>query len=381
MLGAFVLNGALLGSWATRVPALAEQVGADAGALGLSLLGASVGMIAAALLSGPWCARFGARALMTAGGAGACALLPMVGAATSPVALGVVLVALGVTVGVMDVAMNVAGVTVLRRTGKPIMPVFHAGFSIGTLVGAVGAAVAAGNELSPLRHLAVVAVAAAVLAAAVARWIPVEEPRPGIVEPGAAARPGRRRPALWLLGCVALCASVAEGASADWSAFFGVHQRGLSEASAALIYAAFSVVMAATRLCGAMIQRRWGATRMLVAGSLVGGFGLLLAVAVPAPVCTFLGFALAGAGLAYASPVVVELGGSIGRRADGGGGEHEVAFVTTLAYSGFLLGPPLIGAVAELTGLLVALGFIAIVVLLIGPLAMAAAARSDSAMR
>ncbi|MEU2563149.1 MFS transporter [Streptomyces longispororuber] len=372
VLGAFVLNGALLGSWAPRVPALAERTGAGEGALGLSLLGTSAGMITAALLAGRLCAAFGARVVMTVSGVAASAVLPALGLARSPVTLGLLLLVLGCMVGAMDVAMNVAGVTAVRRTGRALMPLFHAAFSLGTLAGSVGAAVAAGQGLPPSRHFALVAVFCGGVTLGIARWIPVEE---RLKVPAAGGRAGRapsRRPALWLLGGVALCASVAEGATADWSALFGVRERGLGEATGALIYSCFSLTMACTRLCGEAVQRRWGAPRMLVGGAAIGGLGLAAAVVVPSPALTFAGFAVAGAGLAYASPVVMELSGAAGRRADGGGGEREVAFATTIAYSGFLLGPPMVGGIAELTSLPLALGAVAVLVLLIAPLTLAA---------
>jgi MFS family permease len=375
VLGAFVLNGALLGSWAPRVPALAGQIGADEGALGLSLLGASVGMIAASLLAGRLCAVFGARVVMTVAGVAGSGMLPALGLARSPAALGLLLIVLGAMVGVMDVAMNVAGVTAVRRTGRAIMPLFHAAFSFGTLAGSVGAAVAAGQGLAPSRHFVVVAVICGGVTVGIARWIPVEERLRVPAQSGhGGGRAPFRRPALWLLGAVALCASIAEGATADWSALFGVQERGLSEATGALIYSCFSVTMACTRLCGEAIQRHWGAPRMLIGGAVIGGLGLATAVMAPLPALTFAGFAVAGVGLAYASPVVMELSGAAGRRADGGGGEREVAFATTIAYSGFLLGPPMVGGIAELTSLPVALGAVAVLVLLIGPLTLAAGA-------
>jgi MFS family permease len=372
VLGAFVLNGVLLGSWAPRVPALAAQIGAEEGALGLSLLGASVGMIAASLLAGRLCAAFGARVVMTVAGVAGSAMLPALGLARSPVALGMLLIVLGAMVGVMDVAMNVAGVTAARRTGRTIMPLFHAAFSFGTLAGSVGAAVAAGQGLAPSRHFVIVAVVCGGVTVGIARWIPVEELLRVPAKSGHAGRAPVRRPVLWLLGGVALCASIAEGATADWSALFGVQERGLSEATGALIYSFFSITMACTRLCGEAIQRRWGAPRMLIGGAVIGGLGLVTAVMAPSPALTFAGFAVAGVGLAYASPVVMELSGAAGRRADGGGGEREVAFATTIAYSGFLLGPPMVGGIAELTSLPVALGAVAVLVLLIAPLTLAA---------
>lgn len=113
--------------------------------------------------------------------------------------------------------------------------------------------------------------------------------------------------------------------AADWSALFGVQERGLSEATGALIYSCFSITMACTRLCGEAIQRRWGAPRVLIGGAEIGGLGLATAVMAPSPALTFAGFAVAAVGLAYASPVVMQLSGAAGQRTDGGGGEREVA--------------------------------------------------------
>ncbi|CAM3635031.1 MFS transporter [Kibdelosporangium persicum] len=371
VLGVFALNGVVFGSWAPRVPALAAQIGAEEGALGLSLLGASIGMIASALLAGSLCARYGARVMVLISAVAGCVVLPVLGLATSPAQLGLVLFALGVTVGVLDVAMNVAAVTAIRQAGRAMMPVFHAFFSIGGLVGALGAAGAAASQLNPSRHLAVVAVIGVVMAVVFSRRIPVEDLKPNAHQEGP-RRSLVKRPVLWLLGFIALCSSVAEGASVDWSAFFGVHERGIGEASAALIYAGFSICMAVARLLGERIETRWGPQRMLIGGSTIGALGLFLAVLVPVPAFTFIGFALAGLGLAYGFPVALELAGAVGRRADGGGGERELGFVTTIAYSGFLLGPPMIGGIASVTSLSVALGVAGVIALAMAPLTLLA---------
>ncbi|GAB3875272.1 hypothetical protein GCM10029964_019030 [Kibdelosporangium lantanae] len=229
-----------------------------------------------------------------------------------------------------------------------------------------------------MSHLSITAAVGVLIVTGIVRWVPVEvrpEQRP---EPGRAVA---RRPVLWLLGFIALCSAIAEGASSDWSAFFGVHERGLDESAAALVYAGFSVAMAVMRLLGERIETRWGATRMLVVGALTAACGLFLAVAVPVAVCTYVGFALAGGGLAFAFPIALELAGASGRRADGGGGERELGFVSTIAYSGFLLGPPMVGGVASALGLpfsLVVVGFIAAT---IAPLAVGAHRARDRERR
>jgi MFS family permease len=372
VLGIFALNGVVFGSWAPRVPALAAQIGAAEGPLGLSLLGASIGMIASALLTGSLCARYGARVIVVIAAVVGCAVLPVLGMAASPLQLGLILVVLGVMVGGLDVAMNIAAVTAIRQSGRAIMPVFHASFSIGGLIGALGAALAVSLELNPLRHLSIVAVVGALIALSFSRWIPVEQLRPASENDGP-KRSLVKRPVLWLLGFIALCSSVAEGASVDWSAFFGVHQRGIGEAAAALVYAGFSISMAVARLLGERIETRWGAQRMLIGGSTLGAVGLFVAVLVPVPAFTYIGFALAGMGLAYGFPIALELAGAVGQRADGGGGERELGFVTTIAYSGFLLGPPMVGGIASITNLSMALGVAGVIAWAIAPLALLAA--------
>ena len=154
----FALNGIIIGSWAPRMPAFADQIGASHGVLGLALLGGSVGMIATASLAGR-CVRPLRR---PHDGAGVRARRPAV---VLPV---LALVALTTAararcwccsarlVGMLDVAMNVAAVTVIRRTERPLMPVFHAGFSFGALAGSIGAAFAAGHGLGLVPHFLIV---------------------------------------------------------------------------------------------------------------------------------------------------------------------------------------------------------------------------------
>jgi MFS family permease len=188
-----------------------------------------------------------------------------------------------------------------------------------------------------------------------------------------------RRPVLWLLGSIAFCSAIVEGANADWAALFAVHERGMSEASGALMYSVFCLSMGVIRLFGERIQRRFGAVRILVAGSLLAGAGLLTAAIVPVAWVTYAGYVLGGIGVALVFPVVLDLAGAVSRRGDGTGGEREIGFVTTIAYTGFLLGPPMLGGIAELTNLSFAIGCVAFVASLIAltTLAMAAARRRE----
>ncbi|CAL9611457.1 Inner membrane protein YbjJ [Actinosynnema sp. ALI-1.44] len=368
----FLFNGALFLSWAARMPALAAQVGATEGTLGLALLGASIGLALTAPFAARACATLGARKLVTAGVAVTVVAVPSLTLADTPLQLGLILFVLGSCGATLDVGMNVAAVAVTRALDRPLMPQFHAGFSIGGLVGSLGAAAAAGAGWGLQRHLVTAAVVGAVAMAVLIKHVPGatgETP-----EAREDRRPVLRRPVLWLLAGITLFSAIAEGAASDWSALFFVQERQVGEAAAAAGYAGFSVAMAIARLGGEPAQRRLGPYRLLAGGAIVAATGLALAVTVPVPAAGYAGFALVGLGLAFCFPVVMDLAGDAGRRADGTGGEREIGLVTTVAYTGFLAGPPLVGGIAHASDLSVSLGCVALIIALIVPTVFAARA-------
>lgn len=346
----FGLCGAVNGSWAPRVPALSAQLRAGPGQLGLTLLVMAAGMLITAAVSGRLVERFGARAVIVASVLLSCVVLPMMGMLPSLAGFAIAMAGLGVASGALDVSMNVAGVGVERRLERPVMPVFHAGYSFGGLAGSAAAGLAAAHHWSPARHFVVVAVVVAVILAAVLHGLPRSAPRTGGTVPAPGVAPGRG-PVLWLLAAIALLSAIAEGASSDWSALLLVTAHGVGQGTAALALSAFSLAMALARLSGAWVQHRFGATSTLAVGALLAGLGLVTAATVPVTALAIAGFGLAGAGLAAAFPIALGLAGAAGRRDDGGGGEREVAFVTTIAYTGFVGGPPMIGGIAQLTSL------------------------------
>lgn len=320
----FLLNGAVFGTWATRVPALAEQVGAEVGSLGLALLGASVGLAVTAPLAARICALYGSRGVLIASSLLSPLLLPVLALSQSPLQFGLTLIALGASVAAMDVSMNVAAVVVVRNLQRPLMPQFHAGFSVGGLIGALGSAAAAQAHWTPMKHFLAAAFVGLVVTALIAKKFPGgvgERHRDEVTERTSVLK----SPVLWLLASVALCSAIAEGAAADWSALFMVRERGVGDAAAAYAYAGFSVTMALARWFGEPIQRNLGPHRLLAAGGGLAATGLALVVAVPFPAAGYLGFGLAGLGLAFSFPVVMDLASETGKRADGSGGERAGA--------------------------------------------------------
>ncbi|MEV6243341.1 MFS transporter [Lentzea sp. NPDC051838] len=362
----FLLNGGVFGTWASRVPALAEQIGAEPGSLGLALLGASTGLAFTAPIAARICAVHGSRVVLLASSLLSPLLLPVLALSQSPVQFGLTLIALGASVAAMDVSMNMAAVVVVRDLQRPLMPQFHAGFSVGGLIGSLGSAAAAQAHWTPMKHFLLAALAGIVITALIAKTIPGgvgERHREEVAERSNVLK----SPVLWLLASVALCSAIAEGAAADWSALFMVRERGVGDAAGAYAYAVFSVTMALARWFGEPIQRTLGPHRLLAAGGGLAATGLATAVLVPLPAAGYLGFGLAGLGLAFSFPVVMDLASETGKRADGSGGERELGLVTTIAYTGFLAGPPIVGGLAHVSSLVVSLGFVALVTALIIP--------------
>jgi MFS family permease len=362
----FLLNGLIFGSWAARIPAVRERAGLSDGELGIALAFVAAGAILAMPLAGAIAARYGSRRATRASLALACLAAATIALSSSLVALCALALVAGMALGSLDVTMNVHGVTVERRYGRPILAGMHAAFSGGGLIGGALAALAAAAALDVRAHLALVAAASAAIGLIVSRRLLASSEDASDGREPVFARPPRR---LWALGLLAFSCLLIEGASADWSAVYLHSEVGSTAAVAALGFTAFSVTMTLGRIGGDRLVARLGPLTVVRAGGLVaaGGFGLALLVGSPA--AGIAGFALIGAGLASVVPIVFRAAGGVQGMSAGVG----LAAVSSMGYLGFLAGPPAIGAVAELTGLATALVLLVVLALAVSSLARAAA--------
>src|SRR5215211_6809967 len=290
VLGIFFLNGLALASWVVRIPAVQEKLTLSEGLLGLALLGAAVGALAAMPATGWLVARVGSRPVVGVTGLLLSGSLILPALAPNLALLVVSLVMLGASNGAMDVSMNAQAVAVEKGYGRPIMSSFHAAFSLGGLAGAAdgGAVAASGVGVAP--HLASVsALSLAVLAISYRRMLPAGVDRGEGGEP-AFARPTR---ALAGLGVISFCVLLGEGAMSDWSAVYLDNALRTGPGFAAAGYAAFSLAMALGRLFGDRLTERFGPTRLVRLCGAVAALGLGAALAVGNPVFALVGFACA----------------------------------------------------------------------------------------
>jgi predicted MFS family arabinose efflux permease len=269
----------------------------------------------------------------------------------------------------VDVAMNAHGVAVERVLGYPVMNSLHGAWSVGAMVGSGTAGLAAGAGWSVLLHFGcLAAVLSATSAVVTIGLLPAETDRrrthrDGPADPASptTAEQRRRRSrltrAVVLLGLMGSGCLLAEGAVAGWSTIFLTEQRGTSPALASVGYLSFSVLMAAGRMVGDRLCRRWGPAAIVRSGALLAAGSLAIAVAVPAVPLTIGAFGLCGAGLSVLVPAVFSAVGRESTRHDRSGANagSAVAHFTTLSYLGVLGGPVLVGAVAQRAGLTAAL--------------------------
>lgn len=380
----FFLNGFNFASWASRLPAVRDALGLSPEQLGVLLLVASLGSLAALPLSGVVVQRLGARrtivgfAVVNVTGLTLAAIGVTVG---NVWATGAALVLFGVGTGVWDAAMNLEGAAVEQRLGTSVMPRYHAGFSFGTMAGAAGGALAAWLGASVLLHLSIglgLSIAGVVV---VSRWFLPEGTHDAVSPEGDAHR--RRgsaftawlEPRTLLIGLVVLAAALTEGAANDWVGLAVVDGFDTSDALGAVAFGVFVTAMTGMRLLGTRLLDRYGRVPVLRLSAGLSLAGLLVFGLVPSLPLALVGVVAWGMGAALGFPVGMSAASDEPLRA-----AARVAVVSTIGYSAFLAGPPLLGLLAQHVGYRHALLAIAVPVL-IGLLVVQAAAPPAPAVR
>lgn len=366
----FALSGFNFASWASRLPAVQEGLGLRKDQMGLLLFTGAIASVAALPLSGLVVERLGTRAtvrwaaLLNAGGLSVAGLCAGSGSAVGTV-LG--LAVYGVGTAVWDAAMNIEGAAVEQRLGRTVMPRYHAGFSLGTVVAAAVSALVAAAHVPIALHLPVaLAVSFVGLLWSVTGFLPrAEEPR-HVTDDGAVAHRGARGAlAAWgdsrtlLVGLVVLAAALTEGSANDWVSLSVVDGWGTSDAVGALGLWLFVAAMTGMRFVATALLDRFGRVAVLRLCAVLSIVGLLVfGLAGPLPVA-LAGVLVWGAGAAVGFPVGMSAASDDPLHA-----AQRVAVVSTIGYAAFLAGPPLLGFLAEQLGYRHALLTICVPVLL-----------------
>ena len=342
--------GLLWGGWAALVPAVQEAVGASKGTLGLALLFVAVGSLPAMLFTGRELDRRGTSILpWLIVGLAVAAVLPAF-AGSVPV-LALCLVALGVGTGAMDVAMNAAVSELEVREGTRLMQLAHGLYSAGVLVGALAVGLARQAGAGRVEVLGGISAALLVAAALNVGHERIER------RAGPTSRPRLNRAAI-PIGLVCGAAFVIEGGMENWGAVFLERDLGAAPAMSALAPAAYGGAMMLGRFSGQWLESRLGDTVLLSGSMVVALAGLAAAALAPNPPAAIAAFFVGGAGISIAAPVLFGAGGRLTSPEERG---SALATVTTLGYLGFLVGPPIVGGIAEAVGLRASFAALAVI--------------------
>ncbi|MFD5224078.1 MFS transporter [Microbacterium sp. NPDC058342] len=354
----FLASGLSISTWASRVPSIKDDLTLDNAQVGLILLGMGVASIIGISTGPAVMARTGARRGM---------LVTMLAFAT-----GIVLIGLGSTVfvsvpvvllgmalfgfgnGSVDVMMNVEATAIEQQMGKTILPVFHAFFSFGTVIGAGIGALAAGAGLSVATHAAIMGALIAVIAVTCFFQVPVREAaldaadeKPHWRERMHVALEAWREPRTYMLGVVMLGMSFAEGGANDWIALGAEEGHGAPAGMGAVALATFSVGMTVVRLFGGPVVDRFGRVLVLRLLAVTAAAGILLFILAPTLPLVLLGAALWGVGASLGFPI-----GMSAAADDPAKAAARVSAAATIGYVAFLGGPPVLGMISAHIGLL-----------------------------
>lgn len=345
----FLVNGAVLSSWAPRIPEVKHLLGLSDSELGIALFGVAAGSVPALLLTARVLDRFRSGPVCAVSALIFSASLPLIGAVDDGWQLTGVLMVLGAASGVLDIAMNTAGIAYQQRTGHRVLSRLHGGYSLGVLAGALGGVAATHAGATVMVHFLAVA---AVLVALTVVCAPVlwSQPRcPGareVANPPVMVR-NRRFDLPVTIGVLAVSALLIEGLVTDWSALLITRDLGAPASLGAITLALFSLAMFVSRSVGDTVLNRFAESTVLTAVAVVVVCLVLLGSFAADPVAMAVAIGLVGLVLGPVFPVAV----SRASRSAPSRAAAMTAQVSAVGYLAYLGGPPVMGFVAEVIGL------------------------------
>lgn len=340
--------GVLAGTWGAHLPSVKQRFALDEAGLALVLLAAALGAVASLLFAGRVVARLGARRAALGGGLAMSLLLALVLVLPGLAALLPVALMFGAGMSLFDVSINSEGSELEHRSGRAIMSSLHGMFSLGGMAGAVLVAALLHAGVAPALQVGAIAAVLAVVIAIATR---------GMLDSHGGGDDGEQAHFVWprglllLIGLLILTGMIAEGVMYDWSVLYLKQELGLPQDQAAVGYAVFSAAMAIARFGGDALRERYPERTLLGASAALAAVAMAAVLLSATPWVAFAGFALVGAGLAPVAPVLY----NAATRVPGVSRAAAIASVTSIGYSGFMIGPPLIGGLAHATSLTSAL--------------------------
>lgn len=351
----FFINGFLYANWTARLPELQRFFGLNNAQLGSVLFCIALGSMVAMPFAGWLGSKFGSDAIVKVTALLFCVSIPLVAISQNEWLIRLCFFFLGAASGSMDVTMNGQAVLVERLWGKVIFSSFHAVFSIGMAIGAAVGGVFSNFQIPLQTHLTILAV----LGTLPIIWASTKliKDKPEAVEQVISEEKTDKFLALKTIlpfGIIAFCCMTGEGSMVDWSAIFMNKVVGQSEVLSAWAFGTFGVAMTIGRVFGDYFTLKLGKQKLMLIDALLSMVGLGIALAFVSVWSTFIGFFLVGLGLSTIVPIVFSSAGNLKNISPSAG----ISMATSIGYTGFFIGPPTIGYLAEAFDLRVGLGFV-----------------------
>ena len=334
----FFIAGISFASWASRIPDIKAKLHLSDAALGGVLFALPVGSMISLPLSGWLVAKYGSKRMVTIAVTCYPLILILIGTTASIWQLVSVLLVFGLFGNLCNISVNTQAIGVQASYGRSIMATFHGIWSMAGFTGAAIGTFLVSKDLSPFYHFAIIWLACLVLLVSIQRFALAKDH--GHESQQVFVRPDS---ALMKLGLIAFSCMVCEGTMFDWS---GVYFQKVVAAPKELItlgYAAFMGTMASGRFIGDFMVTRFGSRKVLEASGILITTGLLIAVLFPTIILATIGFLFVGFGVSSVIPLVYSAAGKSKTMSPG----MALAAVSTIGFFGFLMGPPLIGLIAQ----------------------------------
>jgi len=342
----FIINGFSAGSFVARIPDFKRILDVSNGTLGLSLLFLSAGVFLALKPAGRYSAKFGSQPIIFFSTIALALSYLLLGALFSLTWFWITLFIFGFVLAAQDVSMNAHAVVVEQRAGRRLMSVFHAMFSVGTLFGGILGGVFSQLEITPLSQALLLALAY-IVAALLVR--PLLLPASADTHHFGDEKRAKHPFIFAILGLFGLFAALSEGAAGDWGGVLARETFGASPFISTLPYIVFCTAMIIGRLSGDYLAHRFGASKVIAAGGVIAGTGLSAGLLIGGIPAIMVAWFLLGIGLSVVIPLMFSAAGTIALTKYSGviAPSEAVAKVSGVSYFGFVIGPPLIGFIAD----------------------------------
>ncbi|MDI9864569.1 MFS transporter [Flectobacillus sp. DC10W] len=343
----FFISGLSFSSWASRIPDVKEKLGLGDAALGTVLFAMPIGSLSALPLAGVIINYIGSRKVTVIAAIIYLLSMPFLGISSQAWQLAITLFVFGFGGDLLNISMNVQAVNVEKTMSKSIMSSFHAIFSIGFMIGAALGGILASQGISTVWHLSTVGILDIIVALFVYQYLIAQDFKSSETQP-LFALPDK---ALMLLGVICFCGMLCEGAMADWSVLYYKQVLGSASKYATAAFTAFSITMVIGRIIGDKTVAKLGLKKTLILNCSLVTIGMILALALPISWTVILGFSITGLGLSTVVPLIYSEAGHSKTMSAG----VALAAISTVGISGFMIGPVMIGYIAEFTSLKIAL--------------------------